>query len=100
MAWCKMPFAIAAGTVLPNPVLRWLGCEIGQRSILVSPLQAFDWNAVSIGDDALVGGLFQFHSLENMTLAVKRTRIDDGAVVNIARTRSHAVGAWDRSDLI
>jgi len=86
LAWCRMPFAIAAGTVLPNPVLRWLGCEIGQRSILVSPLQAFDWNAVSIGDDALVAGVFQFHSLENMTLAVKRARIDDGAVVNIGAT--------------
>jgi hypothetical protein len=86
LAWCRIPFAVAAGTVLPNTVLRWLGCEIGQRSIFVSPLQAFDWNAVSIGDDTLVGGILQFHSLVNLTLAVKRTRIDDGAVVNTGAT--------------
>ncbi len=37
------------------------------------PLQAFDWNAVSFGDDCVVAGLLQLHTFENMTLRVKRT---------------------------
>jgi hypothetical protein len=85
-AWCRGPFSLTAGTVLPNTVLRWMGCDIGERTIVVSPLQAFDWNAVSIGRDALVDGLLQYHSLENMMLTVKRTRIADGAVVNAGAT--------------
>jgi hypothetical protein len=85
-AWCRGPFAISAGTVLPNPILRWMGCDIGERSIMISPLQAYDWNAVSIGDDALVDGVLQCHSMENMTLTVKRARIGNGAVVNSGAT--------------
>lgn len=85
-AWCRVPMDLTAGTVLPNPVLRAFGCEIGRRSIVASPLQAFDWNAVSIGDDAMVEGVLQYHSLENMTLAVKRARIGDGGVVNAGAT--------------
>jgi non-ribosomal peptide synthetase-like protein len=85
-AWCRKPFALSAGTLLANPVLRWMGCEIGERVILASPLQAYDWNAVSIGNDAFVDGLLQYHSLENMTLTVKRASIGAGVAVNAGAT--------------
>ncbi len=85
-AWCRPTFAFSAGTVLPNPALRLFGCEIGRRSIIASPLQAYDWNAVSIGDDTVIGGVLQYHSLENMTLTVKRARIGDGSAVNAGAT--------------
>lgn len=77
---------ILAGTVLPNTILRWMGCSIGKRSILTSPMQAFDWNAVSIGDDCIVAGVLQYHSFENMMLKVKRTDIQYGSAVNFGAT--------------
>ena len=46
-AWCRRPLAALAGTVLSNVVLRGMGCRIGKRTLVASPLQAFDWNAVS-----------------------------------------------------
>ena len=85
-AWCRIPLWILAGTVLPNMVLRWMGCRIGKRTIVASPMQAFDWNAVSFGNDCFVDGVLQFHSLENMTLKVKRTEIRDGSAVNFGAT--------------
>lgn len=85
-SWCRVPFQITAGTVLPNPVLRLMGCGIGKRALVMSPLQASDWNAVEIGDDAVVDGMLQYHSLENMTLTVKEACIGDGAVVNSGAT--------------
>jgi hypothetical protein len=63
-----------------------MGCQIGQRTIVTSPLQAFDWNAVSFGRDCIVAGLLQFHTFENMTLKVKRTDIQDGSSVNFGAT--------------
>ena len=84
--WCRRPLTFAAGTVLSNVVLRAMGCRIGRRTIVQSPLQAFDWNAVSFGDDCIVAGVLQFHTLENMMLTVKRTRIEDGSVVNLGAT--------------
>ncbi|EFK10850.1 conserved hypothetical protein [delta proteobacterium NaphS2] len=81
-AWCRIPLRVLAGTVLSNTILRRMGCRIGKRTILASPMQAFDWNAVNFGDDCYISGLLQFHTLENMTLKVKETRIRNGCTVN------------------
>ncbi len=86
LAWCRIPLEISAGTVLSNIILRWMGCQIGKRTILTSPMQAFDWNAVSFGNDCIIGGLLQFHTLENMMLKVKLTDIQDGSAVNFGVT--------------
>jgi non-ribosomal peptide synthetase-like protein len=85
-SWCREPLTFLAGTVLANVILRWMGCRIGRRTIVASPLQAFDWNAVSFGNDCIVAGLLQLHTFENMTLKVKRTEIRDGSVVNFGAT--------------
>jgi non-ribosomal peptide synthetase-like protein len=85
-AWCKIPLEISAGTVLSNTILRWMGCKIGKRTILNSPLQASDWNAVSVGSDCIIDGVLQFHTLENMMLKVKRTDIQDDSAVNFGAT--------------
>jgi len=85
-AWCQGSLRISAGTVLSNTVLRWMGCRIGKRTIIASPLQAFDWNAVSIGDDCMVNGFLQFHTFENMMLKVKLAEIQDGGAINFGAT--------------
>jgi non-ribosomal peptide synthetase-like protein len=85
-AWCREALTFLAGTLLANVILRWMGCRIGRRTIVASPLQAFDWNAVSFGNDCIVAGLLQLHTFENMTLKVKRTEIRDGSVVNFGAT--------------
>jgi non-ribosomal peptide synthetase-like protein len=85
-AWCRLPLAFTAGTTMSNTILRMMGCRIGKRSILNSPLQASDWNAVSVGDDCMVGGYLQFHTFEDMTLKVRRTEIEDGSSVNFGAT--------------
>jgi non-ribosomal peptide synthetase-like protein len=85
-AWCRIPLRILAGTVLPNIVLRWMGCKIGKRTIIAAPMAAFDWNAVNFGDDCFIFGLLQLHTLENMTLKVKRTEIQNGSTVNFGAT--------------
>ena len=85
-AWCRIPLGISAGTVLSNIILRWMGCRIGKRTIIASPMQAFDWNAVSFGNDCIVAGILQFHSFENMMLKVKRTHIGDGSAVSFGAT--------------
>jgi carbonic anhydrase/acetyltransferase-like protein (isoleucine patch superfamily) len=85
-AWCRIPLAVSAGTVLPNMILRWMGCRIGRQTIVASPMQAFDWNAVSVGCDCIVAGVLQFHTLENMTLKVKRAVIQDGSSINFGAT--------------
>jgi len=85
-AWCRIPLGISAGTVLSNVILRWMGCQIGKRTILTSPMQASDWNAVSFGNDCIIGGVLQFHTLENMMLKVKLTDIQDGSAVNFGAT--------------
>jgi hypothetical protein len=81
-SWCRGPLRILGGTVLANPILRQMGCRIGRRTLLTGPLQAFDWNAVDLGDDCVVAGLLQLHSFENMTLRVKRTMIQNRSSVN------------------
>jgi hypothetical protein len=85
-AWGRLSMGITAGTLLSNNYLRWMGCRIGKRTIVSSPLQAFDWNAVNIGDNCIINGHLQFHSFENMTLRVKQTKIQDGSVVNFGAT--------------
>jgi non-ribosomal peptide synthetase-like protein len=84
--WCRTPLGFCAGTVLANWMLRRLGCRIGRRTIVIQPLQCFDWNAVSFGNDCVVDGFLQFHSFENMTLKVKRAQIGDGCAVSFGAT--------------
>ena len=76
----------ASGTVLPNIVLRWMGCQIGKRTIISVPMQASDWNAVSFGNDCMVNGFLQFHTFESMLLKVKRTEIQDRSDINFGAT--------------
>jgi non-ribosomal peptide synthetase-like protein len=85
-AWCKRPLIMSAGTVMSNTVLRWMGCRIGKRTIVTSPLQASDWNAVSFGNDCMVNGFLQFHTFENMELKVKLTEIQDDSTVSFGAT--------------
>jgi hypothetical protein len=85
-AWCRISLSVAAGTVLTNPVLRWMGCKIGKRTIVSSPMQASDWNAVKFGNDCVVAGFLQFHTFENMMLKLKMTDIQDGSTVNFGAT--------------
>jgi hypothetical protein len=77
---------VLAGTVLANHVLRWMGCRIGTRTLVTEPLKASDWNAVSFGDDCIVAGVLQYHTLENMMLKVKLTDIQNGSAVNFGAT--------------
>jgi len=85
-AWCKEPLRFSAGTMLSNTVLRMMGCLVGKRTIIGSPMQASDWNAVRVGDDCMVNGFLQLHTFENMMLKVKRTEIQDGSAVNFGAT--------------
>ncbi len=84
--WCRGTLAFCAGTILSNSVLRWMGCRIGQRTIVTRPMQCSDWNAVSFGNDCVVDGFLQFHTFENMMLKVKRTHIHDGCAVAFGAT--------------
>jgi non-ribosomal peptide synthetase-like protein len=85
-AWCRGPLRMSAGTLLSNTALRMMGCLIGKRTIIASPLQAYDWNAVHIGNDCMVNGILQYHTLENMVLKVKRTEIQDGSTISFGAT--------------
>ena len=75
-----------AGTLPANIMLRKMGCRIGKRTIIGSPMQAFDWNAVNFGDDCIIEGALQFHTFENMTLKVKQTEVQDGCSINFGAT--------------
>jgi non-ribosomal peptide synthetase-like protein len=85
-AWCKITLSMSSGTVLSNIVLRVMGCRIGKRTIMSSPMQASDWNAVSFGDDCMINGYLQLHTFENMHLKVKRTHIESGCAINAGAT--------------
>jgi hypothetical protein len=85
-AWCRSSLGLLAGTVPANVVLRWMGCRIGKRTIVSSPLQVSDWNASHFGGDCIIGGFLQFHTFENMVLKVKHTRIEEGSSVNFGAT--------------
>jgi hypothetical protein len=84
--WCRGPLGFCAGTVLSNSILRWMGCQIGRRTIVTQPMQCSDWNAVTFGENCVVDGVLQFHTFENMMLKVKRTRIQDGCAVSFGAT--------------
>jgi len=86
LVWCRGSLGFCAGTILSNPILRGMGCQIGERTIVTQPMQCFDWNAVSFGEDCVIEGLLQFHTLESMMLKVKRTHIQDGCAVNLGAT--------------
>ena len=77
---------MTAGTLLSNPVLRKMGCQIGKRTIINTPMQASDWNAVSLGDDCMINCILQLHTFENMVLKVKRTEVGDGCAINFGST--------------
>jgi non-ribosomal peptide synthetase-like protein len=83
---CKAALGFCAGTILSNPILRLMGCQIGRRTIVIQPSQCSDWNAVSFGKDCVIDGFLQFHSFENMMLKVKRTHIRDGCTVAFGAT--------------
>ena len=85
-AWCQGPLYFCAGTILANPILRWMGCRIGKRTIVTEPMQCSDWNAVKFDDDCVVGGFLQFHTFENMTLKVKQTHVEDRCVISAGAT--------------
>jgi non-ribosomal peptide synthetase-like protein len=84
--WCRGSLSFCAGTILSNSILRWMGCQIGRRTILAQPMQCSDWNAVCFGDDCVVDGVLQFHTFENMILKVKRTCVQDGCAVSFGAT--------------
>jgi len=84
--WCKGPLRLFAGTILANPILRWMGCRVGPRTLVNEPLQGSDWNAVDFGSDCVINGFLQFHTFENMTLKVKRAHIGDGCAVSFGAT--------------
>ena len=85
-AWCRISLSVSAGTVLSNLILRRMGCKIGKRTIISSPMQASDWNAVRFGNDCVISGFLQFHTFENMMLKLKLTDIGDGTAVNFGAT--------------
>ena len=63
-----------------------MGCKIGKRTIVTSPMQASDWNAVRFGSDCVIAGFMQFHTFEDMLLKVKLTDIQDRSSVNFGAT--------------
>jgi len=85
-AWCRTPLRFFKGTILSNPILRGLGCQIGKRTIVIQPMQCSDWNAVSLGSDCIMDGFLQLHTLENMILRVKRTHVRDGCTIDFGAT--------------
>src|SRR4029453_16162532 len=84
--WCRNAMGLLTGTILANSILRWMGCQIGRRTIVVSPLQCFDWNAGNFGNDCVIDGHPQFHTFENMMLKVKQTQIHDGCAIGVGST--------------
>jgi hypothetical protein len=84
--WCQGPLNFFAGTILANPILRRMGCQIGPRTIVVEPMQCSDWNAVKFEGDCVVGGFLQFHTFENMMLKVKQTHIRHGCAISSGAT--------------
>jgi non-ribosomal peptide synthetase-like protein len=84
--WCRGSLSFCAGTILSNSILRWMGCQIGRRTIVTQPMQCSDWNAVRFGNDCVVDGVLQFHTFENMILKVKRTCIQDGCIISFGAT--------------
>jgi len=85
-SWCARPLGMVEGTLLSNPLLRWFGCRIGRNALLNSPTQAFDWNAVDIGENCVVEGLLQLHSFEHGRLQVRASSLGDHSTLSIGAT--------------
>ena len=98
-AWCSQSLSFLAGTLLPNAYLRWMGCKLGRRTIVTSPLQAFDWNAVELGHDCMADGVFQLHTFEGMRLTVKSSRIGDGSSLGLGACVMGGVDIGQGTDL-
>jgi len=98
--WCKRPLRMSAGTLLSNVILRGMGCGIGKRTIVGSPLQASDWNAVSFGDDCMINGFLQFHTFEKMVLRVKQARVSDGSAINFGATVMGGASIEEKATLL
>lgn len=77
---------MSSGTLVTNSVLRMMGCQVGRGTIITSPMQASDWNAVSFGKECVINGFLQYHTFENMILKVERTEIQDGSAINFGAT--------------
>jgi hypothetical protein len=77
----------AAGWVVPVRALL-SDCDTPRKvaNRLRELAQASDWNAVSFGNDCIIGGFLQFHTLEDMMLKVKRTDIQDGSTISFGAT--------------
>jgi len=77
--WCRGPLGFCTGTILSNPILRLMGCQIGRRTIVNQPILCSD-------NDCFIDGLLQFHTFENMILKVKPTYLRDGCTVAFGAT--------------
>lgn len=86
MSWCAGPFKILEGTLLSNPLLRGFGCRIGRHALINTPMQAFDWNAVDIGENCVVEGMLQLHSFEHGQLKVRASSLGDHSTLSIGAT--------------
>ena len=84
--WCREPLRFFAGTTIASSILNMFGCKIGSRTLVSQPLQCFDWNAISFGNDCYIDGFLQLHTFEDMMLKVKRTHIQDDCTVNVGAT--------------
>jgi len=86
LSWCAGPFGILEGTLMSNPLLRRFGCRIGRHALINTPMQAFDWNAVDIGENSVVEGMLQLHSFENGLLKVRASSLGDHSTLSIGAT--------------
>jgi len=85
-SWCAGPLRVLEGTLLSNPLLRGFGCRIGRHALMNSPMQAFDWNAVDIGENCVVDGMLQLHSFEHGRLKVRASSLGDHSTLSIGAT--------------
>ncbi|MGB5735008.1 MAG: hypothetical protein WBM40_11270, partial [Thiohalocapsa sp.] len=67
-------------------LLRGFGCRIGRHALINTPMQAFDWNAVDIGEHCVVEGMLQLHSFENGRLKVRASSLGDHSTLSIGAT--------------
>jgi non-ribosomal peptide synthetase-like protein len=86
LSWCSGPLRILEGTLMSNLLLRRFGCRIGHHALINTPMQAFDWNAVDIGEDCVVEGMLQLHSFENGLLKVSASSLGDHSTLSIGAT--------------
>lgn len=70
------------GTPFLNLYLRLMGAKIGRR-VSINTIHVYDWNLVTIEDDAILGGdcVVQGHIVEGGKMRMKPVRIGKGALV-------------------